>query len=57
MKCRVEIRNFCKIDTIDLVDETLAIVSETKDVKCNNIYLNILELKADLRKIRKHLVT
>ena len=50
-------RNDCKIDTTDLTDETLANVSEIKDVKCNNIYLNILKLKIDFRKIRKHFVT
>ena len=37
----------CKIDIIDFVDETLTYVFEMKDVKCNNIYLNILELKVD----------
>ena len=48
---------FCKIDIIDFADETLANVSEMKDVKCNNIYLNMLKLKIDFRKIRKHFVT
>ena len=47
----------CKIDIIDIVDETLANVFEMKDVKCNNIYLNMLKLKIDFRKIRKHLAT
>ena len=47
----------CKVDTIDSADETLANVSEMKDVKCNNIYLNMLKLKIDFRKIRKHFVT
>ena len=47
----------CKIDIINFADETLTNISEMKDVKCNNIYLNILKLKIDFRKIRKHLVT
>ena len=47
----------CRIDIIDVVDETLANVSEMKNVKCNNIYLNMLKLKTDFRKIRKHFVT
>ena len=47
----------CKVDIIDFVDETLANVSEMKNVKCNNIYLSMLELKIDYRKIRKHFVT
>ena len=51
-----QLRNCCKIDTIDFADETLANVLEMKNVKCNNIYLNMLELKTDFRKIRKHFV-
>ena len=47
----------CKIDITDLADETLANVLEMKDVKCNNIYLSMLELKTDFRKIREHLAT
>ena len=47
---------FCKIDIIDFVDETLTNVSEMKNVKCNNIYLNMLKLKVDFRKIRKDFV-
>ena len=45
-----------KIDIIDLVNETLTNVFEMKNVKCNNIYLNILKLKIDFRRIRKHFV-
>ena len=47
----------CKIDIIDFVDDTLANVSEMKNVKCNNIYLNMLKLKINFRKIRRHFVT
>ena len=47
----------CKIDIIDFVDATLTNVFEMKDVKCNNIYLNMLKLKIDFRKIRKHFAT
>ena len=48
--------NICKIDIIDFVNETLTNVFEMKNVKCNNIYLNMLKLKIDFRKIRKHFV-
>ena len=51
------LQNFCKIDIIDLADETLANISEMKNVKCNNIYFDMLKLKIDFRKIRKHFVT
>ena len=57
MNTTKQLTNVCKIDIIDFANETLANVFEMKNVKCNNIYLNILELKADFRKIRKHLVT
>ena len=50
-------RRHCKVDIINLVDETLANVSEMKNVKCNNIYLSILKLKIDFRKIREHFVS
>ena len=49
--------NHCKINIIDFVDETLTNISEMKNVKCNNIYLNVLKLKIDFRKIRRHFVT
>ena len=39
-----------KIDITDFVDETLANISEMKNVKCNNIYSNMLKLKIDFEK-------
>ena len=54
---RIDLICSCKINIIDLADETLTNVLEMKDVKCNNIYLNMLKLKIDFRKIRKHFVT
>ena len=53
----VKNRTNCKIDIINFADETLTNVFEMKNVKCNNNYLNMLKLKIDFRKIRKHFVT
>ena len=53
----ITVKSNCKIDTTDPAGEMLANVSEMKDVKCNSIYLSMLKLKTDFRKIRRHLVT